>query len=52
MRVIIWTYRTYLKQINRETPFSLTYESEVVIPTELGKPKNRTMMIREEMNEE
>ncbi|GJR53678.1 reverse transcriptase domain-containing protein [Tanacetum coccineum] len=40
------------KQSNGETPFSLTYGSEAVIPAEIGIPSYRTLMIREEYNEE
>ncbi|GKA35825.1 reverse transcriptase domain-containing protein [Tanacetum coccineum] len=39
-------------QSNGETPFSLTYGSEAVIPAEIGMPSYRTLMIREEFNEE
>nr|GEX90334.1 reverse transcriptase domain-containing protein [Tanacetum cinerariifolium] len=35
-----------------ETPFSLSYGSEVVIPAEIGMPTYRTMMIREGLNKE
>ncbi|GKA62139.1 hypothetical protein Tco_0761658 [Tanacetum coccineum] len=41
-----------IKQSNGETPFSLTYGSEAVIPAEIGIPSYRTLMIREEYNEE
>ncbi|GKF78564.1 reverse transcriptase domain-containing protein, partial [Tanacetum coccineum] len=34
------------------TPFNLTYGSEAVIPAEIGMPSYRTLMIREEFNEE
>ncbi|GJT68359.1 reverse transcriptase domain-containing protein [Tanacetum coccineum] len=43
---------TSIKQSNGETPFSLTYGSEAVIPAEIGIPSYRTLMIREEYNEE
>ncbi|GKC71013.1 hypothetical protein Tco_1116896 [Tanacetum coccineum] len=33
-------------------PFSLTYESEAVIPAKIGMPTHRTMMIREDENED
>ncbi|GKC24185.1 hypothetical protein Tco_1026335 [Tanacetum coccineum] len=33
-------------------PFSLTYGSEAVIPLEIGMPTHRTMMIREDKNED
>ncbi|GJV97442.1 reverse transcriptase domain-containing protein [Tanacetum coccineum] len=35
-----------------ETPFILTYESEAVIPAEIGMPTHRTMKIREDENED
>ncbi|GKA76586.1 reverse transcriptase domain-containing protein [Tanacetum coccineum] len=49
---VLWAHRTSLKQINGETPFSLTYESEAVIPAEIGMPTHRTMKIREDKNED
>nr|GEX44735.1 reverse transcriptase domain-containing protein [Tanacetum cinerariifolium] len=45
-------HRTSLKQSNDETPFSLTYGSEAVIPVEIGMPTHRTMTTREDENEE
>ncbi|GKA52420.1 hypothetical protein Tco_0745735 [Tanacetum coccineum] len=41
-----------LKTSNGETPFSLTYGSEVVIPTEIGMPTYRTIQFNEAQNEE
>ncbi|GJY84648.1 reverse transcriptase domain-containing protein [Tanacetum coccineum] len=49
---VLWAHRTFLKQSNSETSFSLTYRSEAVIPTEIGMPTHRTMMIREDENED
>ncbi|GKB98809.1 reverse transcriptase domain-containing protein [Tanacetum coccineum] len=49
---VLWAHRTSIKQSNGETPFSLTYGSEAVIPAEIGIPTYRTLMIREEYNEE
>ncbi|GJU04337.1 reverse transcriptase domain-containing protein [Tanacetum coccineum] len=49
---VLWAHRTSIKQSNGETPFSLTYRSEAVIPAEIGMPSYRTLMIREEFNEE
>ncbi|GJR22198.1 reverse transcriptase domain-containing protein [Tanacetum coccineum] len=43
---------TSIKQSNGETPFSLTYDIEAVIPAEIGIPTYRTLMIREGYNEE
>ncbi|GKD78692.1 reverse transcriptase domain-containing protein, partial [Tanacetum coccineum] len=49
---VLRAHRTSLKQSNGETPFSLTYGSEAVIPAEIGIPTHRTMMIREDENED
>ncbi|GJX62120.1 reverse transcriptase domain-containing protein [Tanacetum coccineum] len=49
---VLWAHRTSIKTSNRETPFSLTYGSEAVIPVKIGMPTCRTMMIREGLNEE
>ncbi|GJV76280.1 reverse transcriptase domain-containing protein [Tanacetum coccineum] len=49
---VLWAHRTSIKQSNGETPFSLTYGSETVIPAEIGIPTYQTLMIREGYNEE
>ncbi|GJU70721.1 reverse transcriptase domain-containing protein [Tanacetum coccineum] len=49
---VLWAHKTSIKQNNGETPFSLTYDSEAVIPAEIGIPTYRTLMIREGYNEE
>ncbi|GKC66597.1 hypothetical protein Tco_1099195 [Tanacetum coccineum] len=41
-----------LKTSNGETPFSLTYGSEAVIPAEIGMPTYRTIQWNEAQNEE
>ncbi|GJX84808.1 reverse transcriptase domain-containing protein [Tanacetum coccineum] len=38
---ILWAHRTMLKTSSGETPFSLTYGSEAVIPAEIGMPTYR-----------
>ncbi|GJR18281.1 reverse transcriptase domain-containing protein [Tanacetum coccineum] len=43
---------TSIKTSNGETPFSLAYGSKAVIPTEIGMPTYRTIMIKEGLNEE
>ncbi|GJS86128.1 reverse transcriptase domain-containing protein [Tanacetum coccineum] len=49
---VLWAYYSSLKQSNGETPFSLTYGSEAVIPSEIGMPTHQTMMIKEDENED
>jgi hypothetical protein len=39
---ILWTYRTTPRSSTGETPFSLTYGVEAVIPLEIGLPTIRT----------
>ncbi|XP_022003863.1 uncharacterized protein K02A2.6-like [Helianthus annuus] len=38
---ILWAHRTLHKTSNGETPFSLTYGTEAVIPAEIGLPNQR-----------
>lgn len=35
---ILWAYKTISKSATRETPFSLAYGTEAVIPIEIGMP--------------
>nr|GEU77134.1 reverse transcriptase domain-containing protein [Tanacetum cinerariifolium] len=44
---VLWAHKTSLKTSNRETPYSLMFGSEAVIPAEIGMPTHRTMMIKE-----
>ena len=39
---ILWTYRTTPRRSTGETPFSMTYGAEAVIPLESGFPTTRT----------
>nr|GEX95150.1 reverse transcriptase domain-containing protein [Tanacetum cinerariifolium] len=39
---VLRAHRTMTKSSNRDTPFSLTYEIEAVIPVEIGMPTLRT----------
>ena len=39
---VLWTYRTMPRRSTGETPFSMTYGVEVVIPLETGFPTSRT----------
>nr|GEV29490.1 reverse transcriptase domain-containing protein [Tanacetum cinerariifolium] len=38
---VLWVHRTMIKSSNGETPFSLTYGAEVVIPVKIGMPTLR-----------
>ncbi|XP_022007808.1 uncharacterized protein LOC110907084 [Helianthus annuus] len=38
---VLWAHRTLHKTSNGETPFSLTYGTEAVIPAEIGLPNQR-----------
>ncbi|KAK1431626.1 hypothetical protein QVD17_08115 [Tagetes erecta] len=40
---VLWAHRTMTKTSNGETPFSLTYGSEAMIPAEIGLPSARTL---------
>ncbi|GJY87176.1 reverse transcriptase domain-containing protein [Tanacetum coccineum] len=42
---VLWAHRTMIKSSNGETPFSLTYGTEVVIPVEIGMPTLRTVEV-------
>ncbi|GKE06750.1 reverse transcriptase domain-containing protein [Tanacetum coccineum] len=39
---VLWVHRTMIKTSNGDTPFSLTYGTEAVIPAEIGMPTLRT----------
>ncbi|GJU14132.1 reverse transcriptase domain-containing protein [Tanacetum coccineum] len=39
---VLWAHRTMIKSSNGDTPFSLTYGTEAVIPAEIGMPTIRT----------
>ena len=39
---VLWTYRTTPRRSTGETPFSMTYRAEAVIPLEIGFPTLRT----------
>ncbi|GJR04865.1 reverse transcriptase domain-containing protein [Tanacetum coccineum] len=49
---VLWSHRTMIKSSNGETPFSLTYSTEAVIPAEIGMPTLRTMEIDPTKNDE
>ncbi|GJS55100.1 reverse transcriptase domain-containing protein [Tanacetum coccineum] len=49
---ILWAHWTMLKTSNGETPFSLTYGSEAVIPAEIGMLIYQTIQFNEAQNDE
>nr|GEV48763.1 reverse transcriptase domain-containing protein [Tanacetum cinerariifolium] len=49
---VLWTHHTMIKSSNRDTPFSLTYETEAVIPTEIKMPTLRTAEVDPTQNDE
>ena len=48
---VLWTYRTTARTATNETPFSLTYGSEAVLPLEIGLPTDRVLHFNEEETE-
>ncbi|GJS50843.1 reverse transcriptase domain-containing protein [Tanacetum coccineum] len=42
---VLWAHRTMIKSSDRESPFSLTYGAEAVIPVEIGMPTLRTAKV-------
>ena len=49
---VLWTYRTTPRRSTGETPFSLTYGAEAVIPLETGFPTTRTGSFNPKDNDE
>ncbi|GKB53779.1 reverse transcriptase domain-containing protein [Tanacetum coccineum] len=49
---VLWAHRTMIKSSNGETPFSLTYGTEAVIPAEIGMPTLRTTEVDQANNNE
>ena len=48
---VLWTYQTTPRRSTRETPFSMTYVSEVVIPLEIGFSMLRTSLFDLDKND-
>ena len=48
---VLWTYRTTPRRSIRETPFSMTYGAEVIIPLETGFPTLRTISFTQSNND-
>nr|GEV71382.1 hypothetical protein [Tanacetum cinerariifolium] len=49
---VLWAHRTMIKSSNGQTPFSLTYGTEAVIPAEIGMPSLRTAEVDVAKNNE
>ncbi|RDX98563.1 Tf2-9, partial [Mucuna pruriens] len=49
---VLWSYHTTPHSTTGETPFRLTYGSEVVIPVEIGEPSPRTALFEPTANED
>ena len=49
---VLWTYRTTPRRSTRETPFSMTYRVEAVIPLETGFPTLKTNLFNPSYNDE
>ena len=48
---VLWAYRTITRTPTRETPFRLTYGTEVVIPVEVGITSMRRKFFQEGSND-
>nr|GEV40546.1 reverse transcriptase domain-containing protein [Tanacetum cinerariifolium] len=49
---VLWAHRTMIKSSNGDTPFSLMYRMEAVIPTRIGMPTIRTAEVDIVQNDE
>nr|GEX52410.1 reverse transcriptase domain-containing protein [Tanacetum cinerariifolium] len=49
---VLWAHRTMIKSSHGDTPFSLTYGTKAVIPTEIGMPTYRTAAVDMVSNDE
>nr|GEW99770.1 reverse transcriptase domain-containing protein [Tanacetum cinerariifolium] len=49
---VLWAHRTMIKSSHDDTPFSLTYGTEAVIPTEIEMPTYRTAAVDVVNNDE
>nr|GEV08729.1 hypothetical protein [Tanacetum cinerariifolium] len=48
---VLWAHRTMKKTNNGETPFSLTYGTEAVIPAEIGMLTHQTSKVNKKTNQ-
>ncbi|KAL0462271.1 UNVERIFIED_CONTAM: hypothetical protein Slati_0114700 [Sesamum latifolium] len=47
---VLWSYRTTPRGFTGESPFTLVYRTEAIIPAELGMPSHRILDFNEETN--
>ncbi|KAK6136270.1 hypothetical protein DH2020_030001 [Rehmannia glutinosa] len=52
LQSVLWLYRTTPKEATGETPFSLVYGAEAVIPAEIGMETHRIQTFEETRNQE
>ena len=50
--VVLWAYRTTIRNPTGETPFKLAYGSGVVIPAEMHMVNHKVMKYQDKDNEE
>ena len=48
---LMWAYRTTPRATTGETPFSLTYGFEAIVPTEISLPTYRVASYDDQLNE-
>ena len=48
---VLWAYRTTARSTTRETPFSLAYKNEAMVPVEIGSGSLRRENYNPEQNE-
>ena len=46
----MWAHRTTRKEATNETPFSLAFDTEVVVPIEMGMPSYRVDHYNQKIN--
>ena len=49
---VLWAHHTTIKVSNGDTPFSLVYGTEAVIPAEIGMPTIRTTEVNVTTNDD
>lgn len=49
--MVLWAHRTTPKRINKETPFSLTYGTEAVLPAEISVSSHRVHSFDKDTND-